>query len=874
MKFPFAGVAVSLLGLLASRDGGVPAQAAPADPHSATVTIRLDRPTAPVPPTLYGIFMEEISHAFDGGLYAELIQNRSFEEGVLPAGMKLVKKEDGSLKMELESLPDGVPRDRWEMPWPWNGNCGWDPDRALVGWSLRNEGGASGAMKLTEAHPMNAASSRSLELTVSTPAAEGRVALINSGYWGVAVREDTTYGLTLSLRPGTFRGSVTALLESKDGRVLARHEFGEVEPGGEWRRLTAQLAASGTDPSAQFVLSFRGEGTLQVDWVSLFPPTFKGRPNGLRPDLAQYLADLKPSFIRYPGGCYVEGLSWQSAPDWRTMVCPPEERPGTWGYWKYRSTDGFGYHEFLQFCEDVGADAMFVSFAGMTVHPDNNVPLDRIGPIIQQTLDAIEYALGPVTSTWGARRAAMGHPEPFPLKYVEIGNEHPPAVYGDYYRRFRDAIKAKYPSMTVIMSMFWSGLNDGAIARAGDANIDVVDEHAYRDANWIRTHSDHFDGYARRPWKVYVGEYASHHRGGDWAAALGDSVYLMMLERNGDLVTMASYAPLFCNVHARDWGVNLIEYDASRSFAHASYYVQKMFRENRPDVGLKVAAEVAPGPDPTRPLMAGRIGLGAWNTRTEFKELRVFDERGTLVLEDDFASLDRWEAPGVGRWDVHQGILRQTDERQTPAMLLLKSPPLTTGRVTLKARRVGGSEGFLIFFNAGGIDRFLFGNFGAAGNTFSAIQDRGAPEGCAFEGGQSTPGKIEDGRWYEISLVVGRDHAGLFLDGRKVSDARVVPLPEFSASAGLDRTGRAVVVKATNYRREPLGTEIVLEGAGDVEATGRHLFLTADHPDDENTLEQPRRIVPRERPLEGCSRRFRVSLPASSVNVLRIPLKD
>jgi alpha-L-arabinofuranosidase len=839
---------------------------------TATIRVNLQEEKAPVPATLNGIFMEEISHAFDGGIYGELIQNRSFEEGVLPPGMKLVTNANGSLQMELAELPAGVPTNKWHMPWPWNGNCGWDTNRALLGWTLQNEGGAKGAMSLTEAHPMNAASTRSLAMTIAPPEKpEGRVALVNSGYWGIHVQAGTPYRLKFHLRPESFRGRVTATLEAKDGKVLARHEFGEVKRGTAWKEYTATLAAEGTDARARLVLSFRGEGALQVDWVSLFPPTFKQRPNGLRQDLANYLAELKPAFIRYPGGCYVEGLSWASAPDWRKMVCPPEERPGTWGYWKYRSTDGFGYHEFLEFCEDIGADGMYVAFAGMTVHPDNNMPLENLDPTIQQTLDAIEYALGPVSSKWGAVRARMGHPKPFPLKYVEIGNEHPPAIYGDYYKKFRTAIKARHPEIQVVMSMFWSGLNPGAIARAGDDAIDIVDEHSYRGSGWIRSNFDYFDRYPRKPWKIYVGEYAHHHGNGDWSAAMDDAVYLMMLERNGDLVRLASYAPLFCNVNQRDWGVNLIEFDAARSFAHASYYVQKMFHETRPAVNLATTAEVSPKPDPTRPLMAGKFGLGAWNTQTEFKDLRIYDDQGQVVYQDDFQTLDKWETPGIGAWRAENGVLQQTDKGRSPAMLLLKTPELKTGRVTLKARRVGGSEGFLMFFNAANIDRFLFCNYGAAGNSFTAIQDRGVPDGCAFKCGRSTPGKIENDRWYEISLTLGRDKAELFLDGKLVSDARMEYLPAFFATSGYDPKARTVVVRAVNYGKSPLQTDLQLEGAETVGTTGEHLVLHGIKPEEENSLADPLRITPQKLPLANCAARFPVTLPPYSVNVLRIP---
>ncbi len=838
----------------------------------ATIQVNLAEQKAPVPATLYGIFMEEISHAFDGGIYAELIQNRSFEEGVLPPGMKLVKKDDGNLKMELEKLPPNVPKDKWDMPWPWLNNCPWQPARELLGWSLENTGGASGAMKITAANPMNAASSRSLALKVAAPTApDGRVALSNSGYWGIDVRSGTSYDLKWYLRPGTFEGTVTATLESKDGKVLGRHEFGKIAPGDKWQRLTAKLAATGSDPQARFVLSFRGKGELQVDWVSLFPPTYKNRPNGLRVDLAKHLEQLKPSFIRYPGGCYVEGLSWESAPDWRKMVCPPEDRPGQWGYWQYRSTDGFGYHEFLQFCEDLGSDAMYVAFCGMTVHPDNNVPLDQIGPVIQQTLDAIEYALGPVTSKWGAVRAQMGHPKPFPLKYLEIGNEHPPAIYGDYYKKFRTAIKAKYPDMIVIMSMFWSGLNPQAIERAGDDAIDVVDEHSYRPSGWIRNNFDYFDKYPRKPWKIYVGEYAHHHGGGDWSAAMDDSVYLMMLERNGDLVKMASYAPLFVNVNQSSWGVNLIEFDSSRSYVHSSYHVQKTFAESRPDVNLATTVDITPKPDPNLPLLAGKFGLGSWNTVNEFKEFRIYDANDKLVFSDDFANLEHWAAPGIGQWKVENGVLKQTDPNRGPTSLFLKQE-LKTGRVTVKARRVGGSEGFLMFFHAAGPERYMFCNYGAAGNHFSAIQ--GTPSNAiATKGGGDLQGPIDNERWYDISLVVTQNSAEMLLDGKRVSKIEADGLPAFFATAGYQQKDKTVVVKATNYHPTPLLAGIRLDGAANVAATGQHIVIRADKPEDENTLDLPNRIAPQVLPLTGCSKNFQVTLPPHSVNVLRIQAK-
>ena len=837
---------------------------------SATIQINMAQEKAPVPKNLYGIFMEELSHAFDGGIYAELIQNRGFEEGVLPPGMKLVKKDDGSLKMELEKLPLGVAKEKWDMPWPWNMGCAWDPKRELIGWSLRNEGGAKGEMKLTSANPMNQASSRSLEITLAA-SGDGRVELVNSGYWGIGVQEGTNYQLAFHLRPGSFTGKICAILRSHDGKTLATHDFDQMKPGNAWTRHTATLKATGTDPKAEFVLQFQGAGTLQVDWVSLFPPTYKNRPNGLRADLAKHLETLHPAFIRYPGGCYVEGHSFEGAPDWRTMVCPPEQRKGTWSTWGYRSSDGFGYHEFLQFCEDIGSDAMYVAFAGMTCHPENNWPLDQIEPVIQQSLDSIEYALGPVTSKWGAVRAKMGHPKPFPLKYIEVGNEHPPALYGDYYKKFRTAIKAKYPDITVIMSMFWSGLNPEAIARAGDDAIDLVDEHSYKPSGWIRDNFDYFDKYPRKPWGVYVGEYAHHHANGDWSAAMDDSVYLMMLERNGDLVKMASYAPLFVNINHRSWGVNLIEFDSSRSFVHATYHVQHAYSANRPDVNLTTAVEVTPKPDPKQPLFEGKFGLGSWTTANEFKDLRIYDANDKLVFSDTFANLEHWDTPGIGQWKAENGVLKQTDTTRGPNSLFLKER-LKSGRVTLKARRVGGSEGFLMFFHASGPERYMFCNYGAAQNHFSAIQ--GTPSNAiSTKGGGDLQGPIDHERWYDISLVLTNNSAEMLLDGKRVSKLEATLLPAFFATAGYQKKEHSVIVKATNYGAEPLRVQIRLDGATQIAATGQQIVIRADKPEAENTLDQPDMITPKVLPLTGCSKSFPVILPPYSVNVLRIPAK-
>jgi alpha-L-arabinofuranosidase len=865
MKFKLLVITVFLSATLV-------AQTTKKDMH-ANIQVNLKEEKAPVQNGLSGIFMEEISHAFDGGIYAELVQNRSFEEGIIPPGMKIFRNDDKTLRMELVSLPAGVPEKNWPMPWPWNGNCTWDTSRDLIGWSLSNAEGAASTMKLTPENPMNQASALSCEIElVSSGNSTANTSLINSGYWGMNITKETGYDLTFYLRPFAFKGTITVSLEAKDGTKLAGFAFEPIKKSKSWQKLTTKLIATGSDKEARLVLNFQGAGTFQIDWVSLFPPTFRNTPNGLRPDLATYLADLKPDFIRYPGGCYVEGLSWESAPDWRKMVVPPEERPGMWGYWKYRSTDGFGYHEFLQFCEQIGAKAMYVAFAGMTVHPDNNWPLENLDTLIQQTLDAIEYAIGPVSSRWGAQRAKMGHPELFPLKYVEIGNEHYAAIYGDYYAKFRTAIKAKYPDMVVIMSMYWSGINRPAIAKAGDANIDMIDEHAYRESNWVRTRFDYFDKYKRTPWDIYIGEYASQRGKGDWYCDMGDAVFQMMMEKNGDLVKMASYAPLFCNLNDRSWDVNLIEFNASGSYARASYYVQKVFNETRPSVNLASTIDVMPKPDTISPMLGGRIGLGSWNTQTEFKNLEVLDEKGKLIFRDNFQHTGQWEKPVEGNWKFEGGVLKQTDPEVAAARMFLKSVKITTGEIRVKARRTGGSEGFVVYLNVENNDRFFFANYGAAGNSFSEMQAWGAPEGYAYKSLKSTRGAIENDRWYDLKIVIGHNRADMYLDGQLLSTATLVPMESVFSIAGYDREKKMLVVKLVNYNAEPMTTDIRLTGAESVGSKGRHILIRSEKVTDENNLIEPKKIMPVELELNNCSADFPVSVPGHSVNVFLIPV--
>ena len=380
---------------------------------------------------------------------------------------------------------------------------------------------------------MNEASTRSLEMRIAPPVRPGgRVALINSGYWGINTsRTGTQYQLKFYLRPGHLPGAVAATLETQGWQDAGPiHDFGAVAPGEHMAAVHRHAQGHRHRSAGALRAAFRGSGTVQVDWVSLFPPTYKNRPNGLRPDLAKYLEELKPAFIRYPGGCYVEGLSWESAPDWRKMVCPPEERPGMWGYWQYRSTDGFGYHEFLQFCEDIGAESACTwPSAGMTVHPENNMPLDRIDPVIQRTLDAIEYARGPVDSKWGAGACQNGTSPAVPLALCRDRQRTSARRVWRLLSKFRRGHQSEVSGNHVC--------DEHVLERAESRRHRPRRrrQHRYRRRTLLPRRpagsaptSTISTSYPRKHWKIYVGEYASHHDSGDWYGGMGDSALLMM----------------------------------------------------------------------------------------------------------------------------------------------------------------------------------------------------------------------------------------------------------------------------------------------------------------------------------------------------------
>jgi alpha-N-arabinofuranosidase len=548
----------------------------------AQLTLDLGKPGVAVSPMLYGQMTEEINYSYDGGLYGELVRNRAFQN---------------------------------------------DPNRP-VSWSPVGEGSSIALERTRGASPA---------LPVSLRVTGG---VANEGYWGFPIRPSTPYRLSLWAKADAD-SRISASLESKDGSIVyAKADLAGV--GGAWRKLNATLTTSAdVRPTKEARLVLRtGDRTVWLSLVSLFPPTYKNRPNGLRPDLMRMLVDMKPKFLRFPGGNYLEGNTFKDRFPWKETLGPLEDRPGHQTPWGYRSTDGMGMMEFLLWCEDMGAKPVLGVFAGYTLNKDYVKEGTELNGFVQDALDQIEYVVGDARRTkWGARRAKDGHPAPFPLEYVEVGNEDGFDESGSYEGRFvqfYDAIKRKYPKLKVISS---TGGKDylGAKFPITRRRPDLWDEHYYSETWDMMGMATKYDAYDRKGPKVFVGEWAAHDTVAPWQAgpqagptpnlkcALADAAFMTGLERNSDVVEMACYAPLLVNVNpgGRQWSLNLIGYDALGVFGSPSYYAQKMFADHLGDRTVQLALTGVPTQSKGNRTLPGLFASATRDTKSGALHLKL-----------------------------------------------------------------------------------------------------------------------------------------------------------------------------------------------------------------------------------------------------------
>ena len=551
------------------------------------ITVSVDKPVAEVQSTMWGIFFEDINFAADGGIYAELVKNRSFEFAKPLMGWKILKN---------------------------------DPSEGIL---ILNRGAEQ------VANPRFA--------RVTKINAEERFGLENEGFRGIGIKQGMTYHFSLLARNREGQAlKIRPELVNQKGDPIGSAML--ETNSSDWKRYTVSLTANATEPKARLNVWFEGAGSLDLDMVSLFPAdTWKNRPGGLRADLVQLLADLKPGFVRFPGGCIVEGFELATRYQWKKTVGNPEERQTSINRWNtefkhklapdYYQSFGLGFYEYFQLAEDLGAEPLPILSCGMACQYNSAevAPMDQLEPYIQDALDLIEFANGSADSKWGKVRVQMGHPAPFNLKMIGVGNEQWGPQYIERYEAFAKKLKAKYPTVALVSGTGPSPNGkffDYAAKELTRLKAEIVDEHYYANPEWFFKNAARYDSYDRKGYKIFAGEYAAQSISGanpdnrnNWRCALSEAAFMTGLERNAEIVNLCSYAPLFAHVDAWQWTPDLIWFDNLKSYGTPNYYVQKLYATNR-------GTQVVPMLLNNQPL-TGQNGLYASG---------VFDNRGDKII--------------------------------------------------------------------------------------------------------------------------------------------------------------------------------------------------------------------------------------------------
>lgn len=792
---------------------------------NAQVTMNIDglKKGPAISPYQYGLFFEEINHAGDGGLYAELVRNRSFEDA-----------------------------------------------NDAVAWA--NIGGATSSL-VTDGL-LNTAQSKALKLTTSGASKSAMQGIANKGYWGMNFVKGETYTLNFFVKASTknFSNNIIAQLQTADGKtVVGEAVIKSKLNADEWTKLTVTIKADADAPKGRLALLTPENGTLTLDVVSLFPKTWKGRANGLRPDLAQLLADTHPKFLRFPGGCYVEGQeSMDNAFRWKNTIGAIENRPGHKNVnWGYRSTDGLGFDEYLQLCEDMNCAPMFVVNVGLG--HGFIVPMEDVDTLVQNTLDAIEYANGDASTFWGRKRIENGHEKPYNLKFIEIGNENyqtdanaQSQQYAERYYMFYDAIKEKYPDIITIGNVEAWGTDNPSWRNT--APVEMVDEHYYRSHSWMRDNYHKYDNYSRDI-AVYNGEYAANAAGtygkyGNMNSALGEAIYMLGMENNSDVCRMASFAPIFTHVKDPKWPYDMIHFDCAKNFCTPSYYVQKLMSENLGSQNLKWTETGNLCETQSTPV---QLGFGGWNTQTSFCNLTIQGEAGQVVVVEPFREDVGWTNPD-GAWKTASGIRSLT--KNIEGSISVNPQKVNSSRYTyhLKARKDSGDEGFLIVFNYKDKDNYMWWNLGGWRNTQHGIEvcENGAKSTIA-----STSGKIEAGKWYDVVVEVDGNRIRCFLDHVQIHDITIQPKQHLYQSCQLSEDGSEMILKVVNP--DAKAQTLNLNCSNMVVVGGTVTRYAGKTGLEENTLENPQNIVPQK--SEVLSNLKTLNIPAYSLNIFRFDVE-
>ncbi|PUA80172.1 alpha-L-arabinofuranosidase C-terminal domain-containing protein [Nocardioides currus] len=818
------------------------------DEGTSTLSIDGDGTGASISDDMFGIFYEDINYAADGGLYAELVRNRSFEFN---------SSDNGSFT-------------------------------GLTAWQVldRSGAGTTGTV-VDDATRLNAMNRNHLRLTAAAAGDGVRNTGFNNGF---AVKAGAAYDGYLWARSTTAQ-QLTVRLENAAGDATLGAATVALDGSDTWRKYPFTLNPGTTTDAARLVVLAGAPSVVGLDMVSLMPADrWVGPVNGksvLRKDLGEKIAAMDPGFLRFPGGCVTNVGTFRTYEEsgytdrrrtyqWKETIGPVEERPANWNFWGYNQSYGIGYLEYFELAEDLGAEPLPVVSVGANGCGGAGIPemhdpalIDRW---VDDTVDLIEFANGGTDTEWGARRAALGHPEPFGLDMIGLGNEENTTTFEQNFPEFRDAIAARYPDIKIISN---SGPDSSgarfdtlwAFNRAQD--VDLVDEHYYRDPQWFLENNARYDSYDREGPKVFLGEYAS--RGNTMYNALSEASYMTALQRNADVVKLASYAPLLANESHVQWNPDAIWFDNDESWETPNWEVQKLFGNN---LGDEVVPSTYDAPATAADDITGGVFLSTWATAAAYDNVTVkANDSGRTLFSDQFADASQW-TPQSGTWTVNDGRYAQTSTSVTDARTI---PVGAYGKdwsnytLELDATKTAGSEGFLVGFGATGANNFYWWNIGGWGNTRSVLQR--ATGGSASEVKALENTSLVTGQTYRVKVVVDGTHIELYLDGvlQMEYDQPAPPATLYQVVTRDERSGD-LVAKVVNTSTSPARTQVEVADAG-IEGTATVTTLSGA-PGATNTKAAPNLIKPRTRQVQGIGDSFVYEFPASSVTFLRMHTED
>jgi alpha-L-arabinofuranosidase len=761
---------------------------------------------------LYGIFFEDINHAADGGLYAEMVQNRSFEYDVI----------DNADYNHLTA---------WEK--------------------IEN----SGTVKLVieTGNPVSHKNPHYLGMDIIFPGDD--VGVMNTGYnSGYAFRSGIKYYFSCyARREQDFDKPIKMSFRSKEGTIYDEKEFFVTD---KWQKYELEINCDVTDYNGRLAITANGRGKVYLDFVSLFPEdTYNNRCNGMRKDIAKLLEEMQPKFMRFPGGCLVhDGSLDEAARDsqyrWKNSIGELTERPSRKNNWCYNQSLGLGYFEYFQFCEDIGAKPLPVLPAGYDPHHHREIPMDKLTPWIEDALDLIEFANGDIDTRWGAKRAEMGHAKPFNLEYIGIGNEEVGEAFPERYKVICSAIKAKYPNIKVIGTSgpFAAGSEfERGWKCANESETSLVDEHYYMAPEWFIANNKRYDNYGRKEPKVFLGEYASW--GNTWYNALVEASYMVGLERNVGAVGLACYAPMLCNVDYINWQPDMIWFDNHRAYGSANYYVQKLFMNNLGDRLINIDAIDIPNISSENKFdnkITGVIRLSGIESNVSYSNISITDNDTGEVMNFPDCRL----------------AIGEVSE--------LTNIGYTNYTLSLTATENEGLKGFNIDFGFKDKDNHFIWLLGGWQNQDTSVTERIDGRNSDLSQCQFS---VERNREYNLRLVVKGRRVNTYIDNEIVHDVESrLPIKEpLYYTSSIDNKENEVILKVVNLRSNPQASEIEIKNH-----IAKEIIVYQMNGWDlkaKNDFDNPRLISPSERTMEINNDHFSYEFPKESITVFRMKMK-